>query len=389
MFSTRLHWDAPLNRLTQTLHQLRADGLPILDLTESNPTRAGLIYPQNTILSALTSPQIMLYEPDPHGLSPARQAVADYYATRKNVVAADDIFLTASTSEAYAFLFKLLCEPGDEILTAQPGYPLLDFLADLECIRQVNFPAYYDPDAGWHLDLVRLHQAITPRSRAIIVVSPNNPTGAYLKADEIAELNALCQAYDLALIIDEVFLDYARPDLVPQPFSMISNPEALTFVLSGLSKVSALPQVKLGWLIVRGPERLTDIAKRRLEWIADSYLSVSAMAQYGAAALIAVGQDLQRQIQDRVAANEVFLQQAIAGNEAIHRLRRDGGWYAVLELDILTSIELWTERLLAKTGVFVHPGEFYGFARDGFIVVSLLTPEAVFQAGVRKMTMHV
>ncbi|MGH9649795.1 MAG: pyridoxal phosphate-dependent aminotransferase, partial [Terriglobales bacterium] len=303
MFSSRTNWDLTPNRLAAELARLRARGREVLDLTESNPTRCGLKYESRAILKALARPAALQYHPDPRGMASARESVADYYRKRGGGAASlrvdpQKILLTASTSEAYSFVFRLLCEPGDQVLLPSPSYPLFEFLAGLNDVELVPYPLLYDH--GWEIDLHSLESAITLRSRALVVVNPNNPTGSFVKAHEIKALNRLCAARSLALVADEVFLDYAREGKV-RP-SLAANRQVLTFALSGLSKVSALPQMKVAWAVVNGPKPEVRRAMARLEVIADTYLSVSTPAQLALPGLLAQRRPVQAQIRRRLAA---------------------------------------------------------------------------------------
>ncbi|HET9837396.1 MAG TPA: pyridoxal phosphate-dependent aminotransferase, partial [Candidatus Angelobacter sp.] len=282
MFSWRTNWNLKQNRLAEALARHRASGRKLLDLTASNPTECGFQYDAPDIIRALCNPATLQYQPEPRGLKVAREAVSSYYADRGTQVAADDLIITVSTSEAYSFIFRLLSNPGDELLIPTPGYPLFDFLADLNDVKLVRYPLFYDH--GWHIDLHALEQAITPRSRGVIVVHPNNPTGHYTRTGEIAALNALCAGKKMAIIADEVFLDFAHGDAVKPSFA--ANSSALTFTMSGLSKISGLPQMKLAWIAVNGPEELKSEALTRLELIADTYLSMNAPIQLAAPALL-------------------------------------------------------------------------------------------------------
>src|SRR5579864_8683557 len=282
MFSSRLNWNLPTNPLAKLIEEKRASGAAILDLTESNPTMAGLSYPADRILAALSDPRSICYEPAPMGHPAARAAVAAYYGRR---VEPDRVLVTASTSEAYGFLFKLLADPGDEILAPRPSYPLFDFLAALESVRVVEYPLVYH--SGWAIDFDTLAQRITPRSRAVVVVNPNNPTGSYLKKSELAALIELCREHELAILSDEVFSDYPLAEDAERVSSLVNVEEVLTFSLSGLSKLVGLPQLKLGWIVAGGPEAARREAVQHLELIADTYLSVGTPVQWAAAALLA------------------------------------------------------------------------------------------------------
>ena len=383
MFSSRLAWPLTANRLSRVWEEKKSTGAAILDLTESNPTHAGLAYDEPGILRALAHAQTLHYEPDARGLLPAREAVAEYYGEHGAPVDPRGLVLTASTSEAYAYLFKLLANPGDEILVPAPSYPLLDFLAALEMVKVRHYPLSYDPQRGWEIDLDTLAHVITTKTVAIALVHPNNPTGSFVKPHELERLNALCIEHDLALVCDEVFLDYGAASATPA--SMVLNREALTFVLSGLSKVSALPQMKLGWIHVHGPETLRAEAQTRLEFIADTYLSVSTPVQHAARELLALRREMQRQIQTRTQANEAALLEVCRRQPEREVLRREGGWYAVLRLPPEISEEECVVSLLQRDAVLAHPGYFFDFPQHGFLVLSLLPPTEVFQEGVARI----
>ncbi len=330
-YSSRLRWDLAPNRLTRLLDERRSAGAAILDLTESNPTAAGFAYPSDQILAALADPRALRYEPAAAGMPSARAAVSQYYSGR---VDPGRILLTASTSEAYAFVFKLLADPGDEVLVPRPSYPLFDYLAALDAVRVVQYPlAYHGTSHGtWAIDFDALARSITPRTRAIVLVNPNNPTGSFLKRAELGPLVALCREHNLALISDEVFSDYAlHPDQPQLVRSLTEVTEVLTFCLSGLSKVAGLPQMKLGWIVTNGPTRERDQAFDRLELIADTYLSVSAPVQLAAPALLGLRTQLQNQILERVRANRAFVLSQIGPASPWRLLETEGGWYAILE----------------------------------------------------------
>src|SRR6202171_4656166 len=292
MFAKRTNWDLTPNRVSEALAAHRAAGKPLLDLTVSNPTEYGFSYDSKAILEAVSNPAALRYEPNPRGLESARRAVAGYYASRNEVVSVEDIFLTTSTSEGYSYAFRTLCDPGDEVLIPSPSYPLFDFLAEIQDVKLVRYPLLYDH--GWQIDFHALEQAVTARTRAIIVVHPNNPTGHFTKPTERTKLNALCSARELAIIADEVFLDFALDG--NRAASFATNSGVLTFTLSGLSKISGLPQMKAAWLTLSGPENLKKEALGRLEMIAATYLSVNAPVQLALPALIEQRDDFQRQL---------------------------------------------------------------------------------------------
>ena len=378
MFAKRTNWNMTPNRLSEALAAHRAEGKPLIDLTVSNPTECGFEYDRAAILDALHNPEALSYEPNPRGLESARRAVAGYYADREEKVSANDIFLTTSTSEAYSYVFRTLCDPGDELLIPSPSYPLFDFLADILDVSLVRYPLLYDH--GWQIDFHAMEQAITPRTRGVIVVHPNNPTGNFVKSAEMAKLNAICSARDIAIIADEVFLDFVLDGSLPASFA--ANHGAATFTLSGLSKISGLPQMKAAWLVVGGPQQWKSEALARLEVIADTYLSENAPVQLAIPRFLEERHGFQRQVMSRVRRNLTELDRQLAAQKAVSRLRVEGGWCAVLRLPLTRSDEDLAIELLAARGVSVHPGHFYEFPSEGFIVVSLLAPWKQFGRGI-------
>ena len=385
MFSARL---PPLeeNRISRALDVLRAEGRPLLDLTESNPTAVGLRYPGDGILAALSDPRALSYRPSPRGLAETRHAIASYYLRRGERVDADRTWLTASTSEAYSFLFKLLCNAGEKVLVPRPSYPLFEHLSSLEGVRAESYSLRYH--AGWFVDLADLRSKIDRDTRAILIVNPNNPTGSFLKVDELAELIDLCRGREIALLSDEVFADFAfgaDPTRVP---SLAGTADVLTFVLSGLSKPAGLPQVKLGWICASGPQRLVDEAGARLDLIADTYLSVSTSVQWAAPRLFDLVEEVGGQIRERVKKNRATLRNLVR-DSAVQLLDGEGGWSAVLRLPRTRTEEEWTLQFLQRDGVIVHPGFFFDFGEEAYLVVSLLVPEAELADGVRRIVARV
>jgi len=377
MFAKRTNWNMTPNRLSEALAAHRAAGKPLLDLTISNPTECGFEYDGEAILEALRNPAALAYEPNPRGLESARRAVSAYYADREESVSVEDIFLTTSTSEAYSYVFRTLCDPGDELLIPSPSYPLLDFLADIQDVNLVRYPLLYDH--GWQIDFHALEQAITPRTRGVIVVHPNNPTGNFVKSAEMAKLNAICSAREMAIIADEVFLDFALNG--ERAASFAANREALTFTLSGLSKISGLPQMKAAWLIVGGPEQMKREALARLEVIADTYLSVNTPVQLAMPRFLEQRHAFQKQVISRARRNLAELDRQLAEQKVVSRLKVEGGWCAVLRVPATRSDEGVAIELLTAYGVSVHPGHFYDFPSDGFLVVSLIAPSADYSQG--------
>ena len=377
-FSERTNWNTEESELARA-HRLRAEaGEPIADLTASNPTRCGFAYdPQ--LLAALTDPEALDYDPQPRGLLRARQAVCDYYASHRVSLKPEQITLTTSTSEAYSFLFRLLCDAGSEILVPQPGYPLFDFLAVLDDVRIKPVPFVYDH--GWQIDPESFRRAITPLTRAIVLVHPNNPTGHFTKPWEAKELAQICREFDLALIVDEVFLDYEFPgSFSGKPVSFAAGIEGVpVFVVSGLSKIAGLPQMKAAWIVAAGPEALA--AQERLEVIADTFLSMNAPVQCALTAWLKGREAIQQQIRGRTAANLAELDRQLSRLPEVSRLEVEGGWYAILRIPALQPDERTVLALLER-GVWVHPGYFFGMPPSGWLVVSLLGPVAEFNRGV-------
>ena len=382
-FSSRIHWDLRPNRLARALEAKRRLGATVLDLTESNPTRAGLSYPTEDILASFSDPRSLLYEPTPAGLQTAREAVAAYYAEHASIVDPARILLTASTSESYAWLFKLLADPGDEVLVPRPSYPLFEFLAQMESVRVVQYPLVYHD--GWSMDLDALASAFDDRTRAIVLVNPNNPTGSFVKRGELEPLVGMCSEQGVALISDQVFADYSfGPDAERVP-TLTGVEGALTFCLSGLSKIAGLPQMKLGWIVIDGPAALRSEAMERLELIADTYLSAGTPVQHALARLLTAGKAVQQQIAARVDENLAILQTAIGQNSPAQVLKVEGGWYATLRVPRTRTEEEWCLELLEQENVLVQPGFFYDFESEAFLVLSLLTPAETFREGVRRL----
>ncbi|HSY98824.1 MAG TPA: pyridoxal phosphate-dependent aminotransferase [Terriglobales bacterium] len=381
MFSHRTDWKLSPNRLTQAQQELRAAGREVLDLTISNPTRAELHYDPETILQALVNPEAMDYDPQPKGLRSAREAVAAYYGKQYNDIDPESIVLTTSTSEGYSYVFRLLCNGEDEILVPKPSYPLFEFLADLQDVKLVPYPLLYDH--GWQIDFPSLYKAVNHRTRAVVVVHPNNPTGSFVADKERSVLNQFCREYNLALVADEVFLDYAHDGAARATFA--DNREALTFTLSGLSKISGLPQMKLAWIVTSGADEQVSAALARLEVIADTYLSMNAPIQLAAPVLLEQRHSVQPLLLDRVRANLSELDRGLAKPKSCRRLDVEGGWYAVLRVPVTQSDEDLAIEILRKHSVLVHPGHFYDFPGDGYLIVSLITPLQDFRKGIAKV----
>ena len=380
MFSHRTDWKLAPNRFTQAQQELRAGGQEIIDLTVSNPTRAELHYDEEAIMQALIQPDALDYDPDPKGMLSARQAVTDYYRKQHEEfdVSPETVVLTTSTSEGYSYVFRLLCNPADEILVPKPSYPLFEFLAGLQDVKLVPYPLLYDH--GWQIDFPSLYKAVNHRTRAVVVVHPNNPTGSYVSGTEREELNRFCREYELPLIADEVFLDYAHDGAVRASFA--GNESVLTLTLSGLSKISGLPQMKVAWIVTGGPQEQANEALARLEVIADTFLSMNAPLQLATPVLLEQRKNIQPLLLDRVRANLEELDRRLTKQRTCQRLAVEGGWYAVLRVPVMQSDEELAIDILRKVNVLVHPGHFYDFAGDGYLVLSLITPPESFRQGV-------
>ncbi len=460
MFSARTNWLLEQNELAKACAMRKRAGLPILDLTESNPTECGFNYPES-VLAAFQNREMLTYRPDPRGLLSARQAVANYYADQGIAIGPDQVFLTASTSEAYSFIFRLICDTGDHVLAPEPSYPLFDDLARLNDLNLARYPLQYEE--GWKIDCESMASRVSSRTRAILALHPNNPTGSFVAPREREFLLQLCNERRLALIVDEVFLDYcygacsandagagvqpakkspasspnnrghdvlssrrprqarlragAAPSLKlwnvsalrwaqahrrardqlqrargitgPAPQSFAGERGALVFTFNGISKIAALPQMKSSWIVVSGPDEHMRSACARLEMIADTYLPVSTPVALALPELLASRRVLQRQIMSRLAGNLSALGRRLRAGSPVSRLSAEGGWYAILRVPRIRSDERWAIRLLEEEGVLVHPGHFYDFRREGYLVISLLPPADIFAAGIRKLVRRI
>jgi alanine-synthesizing transaminase len=368
------------NRVTQVMRRLRAAGAPLLDLTVTNPTTAGIEYPES-ILDALADPRSLTYAPSPFGLEQAREAIARDYQRNGIKVAPDHLVLTSSTSEAYSVLFKLLCAPaGDAVMVPVPSYPLFEHLTSLDGVRPITYRLEFH--RRWSIDFDTLDDAWNDSVRAVLAVSPNNPTGSMVSDSEMRALAARCAQRHAALIVDEVFVDYPLSE-PPAPPTRVSD--CLTFRLGGLSKSAGLPQVKLGWILVDGPGPLVRGALDRLELICDTYLSVSTPVQHAAPALIAAGGSVRARILDRVRTNDRGLRDIALEHPSIEVLPSDAGWSGVIRVPATRSEEDLTVALMETAGVIVHPGFFFDFPHEAFLVLSLLPESALFGEGIRRV----
>ncbi|NWJ42414.1 MAG: pyridoxal phosphate-dependent aminotransferase [Geothrix sp.] len=378
--SSRLPQGFEPNALTAALTRLRAQGREVLDLTVSNPTRCGFTYPEAEIRQALSQPTVLAYDPDPQGARAAREAIAAHHG---HGLRAENLLLTASTSEGYGLLFKLLGDPGDEVLVPSPSYPLFEWLARLEGLLARPVPSYFHD--RWHLDLGALEAAVSPRTRAVVVVNPNNPTGHFLTKAEWAALTSLCARYGLALLVDEVFADYALEPAGDRMATALLDPDppCPVFLLSGLSKVAALPQLKLGWIAGRGPGAAAGL--EALAFLADQYLSVSAPVQAAAPRLLELARPIRAQILERLQANLTVLDAALAGQPPLSRLPVEGGWSVLLRRPAVDADEACALRLLEEASVLIYPGSFFDLPGDGHLVLSLLTGESGFSEGLHRI----
>ena len=381
MFAKRTDWELSENPLSLELNALRAKGVHLFDLTESNPTRAGIVYPPE-LLAPFSDPANLVYAPHPKGMLKAREAVARYYADKHLVLSPEDFVLTSSSSEAYAFLFRLLMDPHDRVLLPAPSYPLFSYLAGLNDVDVAYYRLFFDGEA-WRIDFDSLEEAADRDAKAVILVSPNNPTGSCVKPDEIARLNALCSKHNMAIISDEVFADYIFDENRTGYRSLAGNTGTLSFALGGLSKAMAMPQMKLGWIAANGPKKQVQAALARLEVIADTYLSVNTPVQNAAGVWLPARAAVRDQVMARVRANYDHLVRVASG--AVKVFPVEGGWYAVLKTRLGVPEEEWALELLREAHVFVHPGYFFDFDEEGYVVVSLLTPEDTFREGIARL----
>jgi alanine-synthesizing transaminase len=392
-YSSRLSWTLPPNPLTTLQDQHRRANIPLLDLTISNPTAAFPNYPHTQIAQAYSAIPDFTYHPDPLGQPQARALLAAWYQERAITISPDQLALTASTSEAYSLLFKLLCDPGDEILIPIPSYPLFEYLAQLEGITTIPYRLLYD--GSWFLDFASLRAAISLRTRAIVIVNPNNPTGSFLKLHELAALLEIAQQHNLPVISDEVFMDYTfdppSPTALPssQPSSnsartLIGQNETLSFSLNGLSKAAGMPQLKLGWIAINGPAAIRAEARARLELILDTYLSVGTPVQSALGLLLQAGAEFQTRIRARISQNRQALA-ALLNASPVHTLHAEGGWSAILQLPNIYKEEIWAARLLTEHQVLTQPGYFFDMASEAYLVVSLITAPDVFAEGIRRL----
>jgi len=381
IFSQRTDWELSLNELVAAYQQLKENNVPVLDLTASNPTECGFSYPPQ-ILDCLSTKENLNYDPSPRGLLRAREAVVEYYASKGISLSSRQIFLTSSTSEAYSYLFRLLANPGERIFFPQPSYPLFRFLADMNDVEMEHYPLTYDKE--WKIDFNQLDEKITLDTKALVLVNPNNPTGSFVKRHELTLLNDLCARKNIPLISDEVFGDFSFEENKNYA-SLINNNEALTFVLGGLSKTLGLPQMKLSWIVMSGPQGLVEKSQERMEVIADTFLSVNTPAQNALNQWLPLREGIQKEIIIRLKQNLEFIQKQAALTSSCQLLKSEGGWYVILKIPTTRTEEEWALKFLNKYHVFVHPGYFFDFQKEAYIVISLLPPHNVFQEGVERI----
>lgn len=377
-YSTRLPWPFASNQLSELVAAKRSANISLADLTVSNPTRVLSDYPHSEIAAAYGAVPNFDYHPEPFGDRRVRSLISADYAEKGMDVPEDQLALTASTSEAYSLLFKLLCDPGDEVLIPVPSYPLFEFLAGLELVRTVPYRLHYAGE--WFVDFDSLQHAITPRTRALVVVNPSNPAGCYLKQSEADMLTRIAASHHIALIADEVFFDYPTPGTRIVPPGLSQYDGTLTFVLNGLSKMAGMPQMKLGWMSIHGPAAERDAAHHRLEVILDTFLSVGTPVQLAAERLFALGRGIRKELHERVCTNLATAQSMLLGSPA-SCLDSEGGWSAILQLPGILSEEEWVRALLDNS-VLVQPGYFFDLPFQPCVVVSLITPPEVFVSGI-------
>jgi alanine-synthesizing transaminase len=386
MFSSRTQWNLAPNRLSALVAAKRLRGEVILDLTESNPTRCGISYPEKEILAALATTSSLLYQPEPRGLLTARKALSDFYATLGITVRAEHMMLSASTSEAYSFLFKLLCNAGDEVIVPQPSYPLLEYLCQLNDVALRQYRLVYDGE--WHIDFESLQSAFSDRTRAIVLVHPNNPTGSYLKQHEFERVCAIAVEHHCAVIADEVFQPYSFFPDVHRANILALQSSALLFSLNGISKLLGLPQLKLSWIIISGHPKQIAEAFDRLDIIADTYLSVNTPAQVALPKLLEQLQCIGEQIRKRVCSNYQMLQN-IFKDSTVSVFHGEGGWYGILQLPQFHNDDEWAVELLLQQRILVHPGHFFEMKQNSCIVLSLLPSPDVFADALSRIRMFV
>lgn len=385
MFSKRFDYEIEDNRLSKLLKEKIDAGVEVFDLTESNPTKAGFEYDRTAILKSISDGRALIYEPNPQGLEIARKAITQYYLERNIRINTENIYLTSGTSEAYSFIFKLLTDPEDEILIPRPSYPLFSFIADMESVNVKYYDLIFEKGNSWKINFDSMINEISKKIKAIVLVNPNNPTGHFVKHEEINLLIKICKDNGIAIVCDEVFLDYDLEIEKENIMSFSEIKEVLTFTLSGLSKICGLPQMKLSWIIISGEENEVMEAKMKMDIISDTYLSVGTPIQWGAGELLKDRRIIQKQIRERITENYNFLKNNFDGKNISEVYRAEGGWYSILKIGKKIDEEILAYDLLDKKDVYIHPGYFFDFNEPGFIVVSLITLEKKFQEGIKRI----
>ncbi len=380
-FSKRTDWPSGSNRLTQLINEKKKNGASLIDLTESNPTRCGFDFLNEKLLKPLSDPKNLTYAPDPCGLREAREAISAYYAEKNISISPEQLILTAGTSEAYSFILRLLCDPGDRVAIPRPSYPLFDYLTALNDVNTNSYSLSCEQNT-WQISKDRLAAVFLENPKALVLVNPNNPTGNFIKPEELAQLNERCRRSGSAIISDEVFLDFTWDSKKPPPVSLAGNEAVLTFTVSGISKILALPQMKLPWIVVTGPKALKEKALERLNVISDTYLSVNTPVQRALGLWLGNRQPVQQEILERVRANDDYLVKKFENNKKISVLTGEGGWVAVLRFQSDRSDEEVSLSLLQQHDVIIHPGYFFDFEGENFLVLSLLLPSEIFQKGI-------
>ncbi|MBI5215617.1 MAG: pyridoxal phosphate-dependent aminotransferase [Ignavibacteriae bacterium] len=384
-FSTRTNWHRQPNALHRLLEQKKTNGETILDLTVSNPTECGFVYPEQKILSALSDARTLSYEPDARGLLSAREAIVEYYSVRGIAVDSSNIFLTASTSESYSLLFKLLCNGGDNVLVPQPSYPLFEYLAQINDVQLRHYHLHYNDD--WMIDIQSIRDAITPQTKVIVLINPHNPTGSFLKHHELESIKQIAHEHSLALLVDEVFIDYpfrSEQEII----STAGESEVLTFTLNGISKMCGLPQMKLGWFVVGGSRFDVKEASGRLEVLCDMFLSINTPVQVALPKLLQCGETIRQQIQTRIKSNYRSLQ-SLTNHSPLTTHQSEGGWYGILHVPQTKTDEEWAIEVLEKRNVHLFPGYFFDLQTEGNLVVSLLVEEQTFRRGIEELRTYV
>jgi len=382
-FSDRTSWHRAQNRLSRLLERRRSAGKPVYDLTCSNPTTCGFTYPRNQILRALSRPDTLVYRPEAAGIAPARSAIARWYKCKNIGIDPSHLFLTASTSEGYSMVLRLLCNPGDTILVPRPSYPLFDYLAQVNDVALSYYRLRYHDE--WQLDINSVRESITPNTKAIVCVHPSNPAGCYLKRTEYRQLCSIAKEYGCALIVDEVFLEYSFGKDDRRMGSTAGPADVLTFTLDGISKMAGLPQMKLGWIAVSGPRKPVNEAAGRLEILCDTYLSVNTPVQNALPRIIRSAGSTASDILSRVKANYSDLRSYRTAGSPCSVLNCEGGWYGILRVPATMTDGRWAEEILRSTGVYLFPGYFFDFEREGYLVVSLLVQRAIFRRALGKI----